>query len=102
MGLKGFRLLSSSITAVIEGVCVFLSIISNYRYIKVFKLLAYLSIKARLAVLPKDLYYYNLLLLEGLSYLKATAFYRVFIEFLYFYFFISVILYYVQYCTCSL
>jgi len=59
----------------------FFSIISNYRYIRVFKLLAYLGIIAYLAILLRGLYYYNLLLLEGPSYFKATAFYRVSIEF---------------------
>ena len=35
------------------------------------------------AVLPKGLYYRNLLLLEGPFYLGAAAFYKVFIEFLF-------------------
>ena len=60
MGLEGFRLLSSSVTAVIEGMRVFLS--GNYRYVRVFKLLAHLGIRARSAVLPRGLYYRNLLL----------------------------------------
>jgi len=60
----------------------FFSVASNYRYIIVFKLLAYLGVRAYLAVLPRGLYYYNLLLLEGPFYLKVTAFYRVSIEFL--------------------
>ena len=81
MGLEGFRLLSSSITAVVEGVCVFLS--SNRRYIRVFKLLVYLGIRAYLAVLPRGLYYRNLLLLKGPFYLSAMAFYKVSIEFLF-------------------
>ena len=66
---------------VIEGVCVFLS--SNYRYARVFKLLVYLGIRAYSAVLPRGLYYRNLLLLEGPFYLSATAFHKVFIEFLF-------------------
>jgi hypothetical protein len=74
-------LLSSSVISVIEGVCVFLS--GDCRYIKVFKLLVHLGIRARSAVLPKGLYCYNLLLLEGPSYLSATAFYKVFVEFLF-------------------
>jgi len=76
-------LLSSSVITVIEGVCVFLSVASNYRYVRVFKLLVYLGVRARLTVLPRCLYYYNLLLLGGPSYLSATAFYKVFVEFLF-------------------
>jgi len=53
------------------------------RYIRVFKLLVHLSIRARLAVLPRGLYYCNLLLLEGPFYLKVTAFYRVSVGFLF-------------------
>jgi len=80
VGLKGFWLFFSSVISVIEGIYVFLS--GNYRYIKVFKLLAYLGIRAYSAILPRGLYYYNLSLLEGPSCLSATAFYKVFIEFL--------------------
>ena len=65
--------------AVVEGVCVFLS--GNHRCIRVFKLLVHLGIRACLAVLPRGLYYYNLSLLEGPSYLYATAFYKVSVEF---------------------
>ena len=43
----------------------------------------HLGISARLAVLPKGLYYYNLLLLKGPFYLSVMAFYKVFIEFLF-------------------
>ena len=80
MGLEGFRLLSSSVTAIVEGVCVFLS--GNYRYARVFKLLVHLYIRARSAVLSRGLYYYNLSLLEGPYHLYATAFYKVSVEFL--------------------
>ena len=80
MGLEGFRLLSSSITAIVEGVYVFLS--GDHRYIRVFKLLVHLGIRVYLAVLPRGLYYRNLLLLEGPSYLYAMAFYKVSVEFL--------------------
>jgi len=66
---------------IIESICVFLS--GNRRCVKVFKLLEHLGIKARLAVLPKGLYYRNLLLLEGPSCLYLTAFYKVSIEFLF-------------------
>ena len=81
MGLEGFRLLSSSVITIIEGVYVFLSVASNYRYIRVFKLLVYLGVRAYSAILPRGLYYYNLLLLERPSYLGITAFYKVFMEF---------------------
>ena len=63
----------------VEGICVFLS--GNRRYIRVFELLVYLGIRAYLAVLPRGLYYRNLSLLEGPSYLCATAFYKVSVEF---------------------
>ena len=53
----------------------------NYRYIRVFKLLVHLAIRARLAILPRGLYYRNLLLLEGPFYLYATAFHKVSVEF---------------------
>jgi hypothetical protein len=76
--LKGFWLLSSSVIAVIEGVYVFLS--GNYRYTRVFKLLAHLGIRACLAILLRGLYYRNLLLLEGPFYLSVIAFYKVSIE----------------------
>ena len=79
MGPEGFRLLSSSVAAVVEGVCVFLS--SNYRYVRVFKLLVHLGVGAYSAVLPKGLYYRNLSLLKGPSCLNATAFYKVSVEF---------------------
>jgi hypothetical protein len=72
-------LLSSSVISVIEGVYVFLS--GNRRYTRVFKLLVHLGIRACLAILPRGLYYCNLLLLEGPSCLSATAFYKVFVEF---------------------
>ena len=63
----------------VEGVYIFLS--GDYRCIRVFKLLVHLGIRARSAILPRGLYYYNLLLLEGPSYLCATAFYKVSVEF---------------------
>jgi hypothetical protein len=74
-------LLFSSVMSVIEGVYVFLS--GDYRYVRVFKLLVHLGIRACSAVLPRGLYCRNLLLLEGPSCLSATAFYKVFIEFLF-------------------
>ena len=66
--------------AVVEGVCIFLS--GNRRYIRVFTLLVHLGIRAYSAVLPRGLYYRNLSLLEGPSYLYVTAFYKVSVEFL--------------------
>ena len=74
-------MLFSSVVTIIEGVYVFLS--GNYRYIRVFKLLVHLGIRAYLAILPRGLYYHNLLLLEGPFYLSATAFHKVFVEFLF-------------------
>ena len=78
-----FQLFFSSITAIIKGVFVFFNIVSNYKYIKVFKLLAHLGAKAYIVVLLKGLHACNLLLLKGPSCLKVTAFYKVFIEFLF-------------------
>jgi len=81
VGPEGFWLLSGSVVTVIEGVCVFLHVIGNYRYTRVFKLLAHLGIGARSAVLPRGLYCRNLSLSEGPSCLSAMAFYKVFVEF---------------------
>jgi hypothetical protein len=64
---------------VVEGVCIFLS--GDRRYARVFKLLVHLGIRAYSAVLPRGLYYRNLLLLEGPSCLYATAFHKVSVEF---------------------
>jgi len=72
-------LLSSNVASIIKGIYIFFS--GNYRYIKVFKLLAHLGVGAYSAILPRGLYYYNLSLLERPSYLSATAFYKIFIEF---------------------
>jgi len=74
-------LLFSSVATIIKGFYIFLSIASNRRCTRVFKLLVHLGIRAYLAVLPRGLYYYNFLLLEGPSCLSAMAFYKVFIEF---------------------
>ena len=73
-------MLFGSVAPIIKDICVFLS--GNHRCIKVFKLLVHLGIGAYLAVLFKSLYYCNLLLLEGPSCLSATAFHKVFVEFL--------------------
>ena len=72
-------MLSSSAASVVEGVCIFLS--CDYRYARVFKLLAHLGIRAHSAVLPRGLYYRNLSLLEGHSCFNAMAFYKVSVEF---------------------
>ena len=76
-------MLSGSVITVIEGVCVFLRVVGNCRCARVFKLLAHLGIRACSAVLPRGLYCRNLSLLEGPSCLSATAFYKVFVEFLF-------------------
>ena len=83
MGSKGFRLFFNSVITIIKDVYIFFSVINNHKCIKVFKLLAHLNIRAYSAVLPKGLYYYNLSLLKGPSCFKTTAFYKVFIEFLF-------------------
>jgi len=57
--------------------------IGNRKYTRVFELLAHLGVGAHSAVLPKGLYCRNLLLLEGPSCLSATAFHKVFVEFLF-------------------
>jgi len=74
-------LLSGSVATIIEGVCVFLRVVGDYRYIRVFELLAHLGVGARSAILPRGLYCRNLSLLEGPSCLSATAFHKVFVEF---------------------
>ena len=79
--LKGFQLLFSGIIAIIKGIFVFFNIISNYKYIKVFKFLAHLGAGAYIAVLPRGLHTYNLSLLEGLSCFRVTAFYKMSVEF---------------------
>jgi len=79
VGPEGFWLLSGSVTTVVKGVYVFLS--GNRRYMRVFKLLEHLGIRAYSAVLPRGLYCRNLSLLEGPFCLYATAFYKVSVEF---------------------
>jgi len=81
VGLEGFWLLSSSIITIIEGVCVFLSVASDCRCARVFELLVHLVFRACSTILPRGLYYRNLLLSEGPSCLSATAIYKVFVEF---------------------
>ena len=81
MGLEGFQLLFSSIITVIKGIYVFLSVASDCRCARVFKLLVHLGIRACLAILPRGLYCCNLSLLEGPSCLSVIAVHKVFIEF---------------------
>jgi hypothetical protein len=77
----GFWLLFSSVVTIIEGLRVFLNIISNYRCAKVFKLLVYLGTGAYIVILLKVLCACNLLLLKMPSCLVAAAVHRVSIEF---------------------
>jgi hypothetical protein len=79
VGPEGFRLLSGSVIAVVEGVCVFLS--GDRGYARVFELLVHLGVRVCSAVLPRGLYCRDLSLLGGPSCLYATAVYRVSVEF---------------------
>jgi hypothetical protein len=79
----GFQLLSSGVITVVEGLRVFLSIISDCRCARVFKLLAYLGARACIVVLLRTLHARNLLLSRVPSCLIAAAVYRVSIEFLF-------------------
>ena len=74
-------MLFSGVITVIEGLCVFLNIVSNCRYARVFELLIYLGTGAYIVVLLGALHFCNLLLLRLPSCLIAAAIYRVFIEF---------------------
>ena len=66
---------------VIEGVNIFLNVVSDYRCTRVFELLVYLGAGAHMAVLLGALCARDLLLLKGPSCLKAVAVHRVSIEF---------------------
>jgi len=55
----------------------FFNISNNINIRASLKLLVYLGIRTYIAVLPRGLYYYNLLLLEVPFYLIIMAFYRV-------------------------
>ena len=61
----------------------FFDVTNNYKYIRVFKFLVYLGARVYIAVLLKDLCAHSLLLLKGLFFFKAMAFYKMFIEFLF-------------------
>ena len=75
-------MLFSGIITIIEGINISLNVISDYnRYIRVFKLLIYLSTKACTVILLGVLCAYNLLLLKLPSYFIAAAVYKVFIKF---------------------
>ena len=75
-------MLFSGIITIIEGINISLNVISDYnRYIRVFKLLIYLSTKAYIVVLLGVLYAYNLLLLRLPSCFIAAAIYRISVEF---------------------
>ena len=68
---------------VVEAINIFLNIVGNYRYIRVFKLLIYLGAGACMVVLPRVLYTCKLLLLGVPSCLIAIAFHRASIGFLF-------------------
>jgi len=73
----------SSVAVIIKDIYIFFSVVNNCKCIRVFKLFIYLNIKAYIAILPKGLYIYNLLLLKVLFYFITTAFYKIFIKFLF-------------------
>ena len=79
----GIWLFFNSIAVIIKGIYIFFGVVSDYKCIKILKLFARLYVKAYTAVLPKGLYIYSLLLLKVLSYFIETAFYKIFIEFLF-------------------
>ena len=76
-----FRLFSSGVATVIEGVDIFLNIAGSRRYTKVFELTVHLGTRAHSVILFRHLYVHNLLLSEGPSCLIATAFHKVSIGF---------------------
>ena len=66
---------------VIEGVNVFLNIVGDYRYARVFELLVYLGAGACTAVLLRALRAHDLSLSKRPSCLRAAAIYRVSVGF---------------------
>ena len=66
--------------AVIEGVYVFLNIVSDRRYVRILKFLIYLGVRAPATILPGCLYVRDLLLPELSSCFIAIVFHRVSIE----------------------
>jgi hypothetical protein len=77
----GFWLLSGGIVTVIEGIYIFLNVISDCGCVRVFKFLAYLGAGAYRVVLLRALCACNLLLLRLPSCFIAAAIYRVSVEF---------------------
>jgi hypothetical protein len=77
----GFQLLFNSVIAVIKSLRIFLNIVGNYRYTKVFKLLVHLGAKACIVILLKALCARNLSLLRVPSCLIAVAVHKISIEF---------------------
>ena len=69
----GFWLLSGGVMTVVEGVNVFLNIVSDCRCARVFELLVYLGAGARTAVLLGTLRVRDLSLLKGLSDRKSVV-----------------------------
>jgi hypothetical protein len=68
---------------VIKGLYIFFNIISDCKYIKVFKLLMHLGIRAYIIILFKALHARNLLLLKVLSCFIGAAIYKISIKFLF-------------------
>ena len=66
-----------------EGINVFLNVVGNRRYTRVFKLLVHLGTRARAAVLLRVLRGRNFSLSEGPSYFNASAIHRVAVGFLF-------------------
>ena len=77
-----FWLLSKSVVTVVEGACDF-DVTGSCRCARIFELLLHLGAGACTAILLKNLYSCNFLLLEGPSCFGATAVHEVFIGFLY-------------------
>ena len=68
---------------VIEGVNIFLNVVSDYRYTRVSELLVYLGAGAHMAILLGALCARDLLLLKGPSCLRAAAVHRVSVKYLF-------------------
>jgi hypothetical protein len=66
---------------IVKSLYVFLNIVSDCRYIRVFKLLVYLGARAYTVVLLRALYACNLLLLKVPSCLIVAAVHKVSVEF---------------------
>ena len=79
----GFWLLFGGVVTVIKGINVFLNVISDYRCVRVFKLLVYLGTGCCTAFLLRALRACDFSLSKGPFYLGAAAVYRVSVEFLF-------------------